>query len=228
MAAMMNAAATDAEMHAAMGMPELRAWGAADLLMLFVMWSVMMIAMMVPSAAPVMLLTMGTYRRRRNRARPLTLLFAAGYLAAWTGFSGLAAAAQMLLHQTAVLSAAMASRSAAVGGAILLAAGVYQWLPLKQACLTRCRSPLEFLTREWREGAGGAFVMGLRHGLFCVGCCWALMAMLFAAGVMNLLWVAAIAAFVFVEKLAPHGARVGRVAGVALIVWGGWLLARAV
>lgn len=220
----MHVAVTDAEMHAAMGMPEMRAWGGADLAMLFLMWAVMMAAMMLPSAAPVMLLVVGTYRRRGDRSRPLTALFAAGYLLAWTAFSGLAAVTQLLLHRAAVLSASMASQSAVVGGAILIVVGVYQWLPLKQACLTRCRSPLGFLTQEWREGAAGALVMGARHGLYCVGCCSALMAMLFVAGVMNLLWVAAIAAFVFLEKLAPYGARVGRVAGALLVVWGVWVL----
>lgn len=226
MAAMMGSAATDAEMHAAMGMPEMRAWGATDFIMLFLMWAVMMIGMMLPSAAPIILLVAGTYRRRGDRSRVLALPFVAGYLIAWTAFSAVAAVVQIFLHRTALLSPSMATSSVPLGGAILLMVGAYQWLPLKQACLTRCRSPLDFLTREWREGAAGALTMGLRHGLYCVGCCWALMAMLFAAGVMNLLWVAAIALFVLVEKLVPHGARVGRLAGAALIVWGGWVLTR--
>jgi predicted metal-binding membrane protein len=120
----------------------------------------------------------------------------------------------------------MAAHSAWLGGTIFLVAGAYQWLPIKNACLTHCRSPLGFLTREWREGRAGAFIMGSRHGLFCVGCCWALMALLFAAGVMNLFWVAAIAAFVLVEKLMRQGPRVGRLAGTLLIVWGAYVLAR--
>lgn len=153
MAAMMDVAVMDAEMHAAMGMPAMRDWGAADLVMLFLMWTVMMIAMMLPSAAPVMLLVVRTYRRRGHRSQALTALFTTGYLLAWTWFSALAACAQLVLHQSAVLSPAMASQSALAGGAILLASGVYQWLPLKQACLTRCRSPLRFLMQEWREGA---------------------------------------------------------------------------
>lgn len=237
MAAMMNAAAMDAEMHAAMGMPEMRAWGPTEFAMLFVMWAVMMIGMMLPSAAPIILLVAGTYRRRAasaeasapkgDRSRMLALPFVAGYLIAWTAFSAVAAMVQVILHRTALLSPSMATSSAFLSGAILLMVGAYQWLPLKQACLTRCRSPIDFLTREWREGAAGALTMGLRHGLYCVGCCWALMAMLFGAGVMNLLWVAAIALFVLVEKLVPHGARVGRLAGAALMLWGGWVLTRS-
>ncbi len=226
MAAMMKAAAADKQMHAAMGMPEMAAWGTAELIMLFLMWAVMMIAMMLPSAAPIILLVVSTYRRRGNRSRVLTLAFTSGYIAAWTAFSAVAAITQFVLHRAALLSPSMASNSAIAGGVILVLAGTYQWLPLKSACLTHCRSPLGFLMTEWREGANGGFIMGLRHGLFCVGCCWALMILLFAAGVMNLLWVAAIAVFVLVEKLAPQGARLGRVAGVLLAAWGGWILIR--
>ena len=226
MAVMMDAAAMDAEMPAAMGMPDMRAWGLADLLVLFLMWAVMMVGMMLPSAAPIILLVVVTYRRRGHQSRALTSMFASGYLAAWTAFSAAAALLQLVLHRAGLLSADMASRSVVLGGEILLAAGIYQWLPLKNACLTGCRSPIDFLTWEWREGAGGALVMGLRHGLYCVGCCWAFMLLLFAAGVMNLLWVAAIAIFVLVEKLTPHGAAVGRLAGALLVVWGAWVLTR--
>jgi predicted metal-binding membrane protein len=226
MAAMMNTAAADKAMHAAMGMPEMAAWGTAELVMLFLMWAVMMIAMMLPSAAPIILLVVGTYRRRGDRSRVLTLAFGSGYVLAWTAFSAAAALAQVMLHRAALLSSTMASNSAIVGGGILLCAGAYQWLPLKAACLTHCRTPLAFLTRHWREGAAGALGMGLRHGLYCVGCCWALMLLLFVTGVMNLVWVGAIAIFVLVEKLAPHGGRFGKVAGMLLIIWGGWVLVR--
>ena len=228
MADMMNAAAGDKAMHAAMGMPEMAAWGAAELVMLFVMWAVMMVAMMLPSAAPMILLVVGTYRRRGDRARFLTAAFASGYVVAWTVFSAAAALAQLALHRAALLSAEMVANSAIIGGAILVFAGVYQWLPLKAACLTHCRSPLAFLGAHWREGAGGALEMGLRHGLFCVGCCWALMLLLFAAGVMNLFWVAAITIFVLLEKLTPRGQAVSRAAGVALVAWGGWVLTSGV
>jgi predicted metal-binding membrane protein len=222
MAAMMNAASADKAMHAAMGMPEMAAWGAAELLMLFLMWTVMMVAMMLPSAAPTILLILSTYRRRGHRSRLLASAFGSGYLLAWTTFSAAAAITQLILHRAAVLTPGMASSSAILGGAILLLAGAYQWLPLKGACLTHCRSPLAFLSQHWREGSGGALVMGLRHGLFCVGCCWMLMLLLFAAGVMNLFWVAAIAIFVLVEKVAPHGAQVGRAAGLLLMGGGVW------
>jgi predicted metal-binding membrane protein len=192
------------------------------------MWSVMMVGMMLPSAAPVILLVVGAYRRRGGRGAQLcTIAFTVGYLAAWTGFSAAAALAQTALHAAALLSGAMASKSAVLAGGIFVVAGAYQWAPWKYACLSHCRSPLHFLSQEWREGALGAFRMGLRHGVFCVGCCWALMVILFAAGVMNLLWVAAIAAFVLVEKLLPGGPLVGRATGALLIAWGTYLMAAA-
>lgn len=224
MAAMMNAAAGERAMHAAMGMPEMAAWGPAELLMLFLMWAVMMTAMMLPSAAPLVLLVIGTYRRRGQSARLLTLAFGSGYLIAWTAFSAAAALLQFALHRAALLSPSMAATSALAGGAIFVAAGIYQWLPVKAACLMHCRSPLAFLGSHWRQGASGALAMGLHHGLFCIGCCWTLMLLLFAAGVMNLFWVGVIAAFVLVEKIARGGARIGRIAGVLLAAWGLWIL----
>jgi predicted metal-binding membrane protein len=225
MVASMGASAADKTMHAAMGMPEMAAWGWSEFVMLFLMWTVMMVAMMLPSAAPILLLVVATYRRRGIRATQLTTAFGAGYLLAWTGFSMAAAGTQLGLHRATVLSEDMAIHSTLIGGILLAAAGVYQWLPLKGACLTHCRSPLAFLANEWREGTVGALVMGSRHGVYCVGCCWALMALLFAAGVMNLFWVAVIALFVLIEKVAPRGAQVGRVAGVGLVAWGAWLVA---
>ena len=229
MAGGMHSAAMQAEMHAAMGMPEMGAWGVAEIGALFLMWAMMMIGMMVPSAAPVMLLVLGVYRRRSGgRARTSATLFMTGYLLAWIAFSAVAAAGQVLLHQAALLSPQMATRSALLAGLILVTAGVYQWLPIKNACLTHCRSPLDFLTRQWREGVTGALSMGLWHGLFCVGCCWALMALLFVIGVMNLMWVAVITAFVLVEKLTSQGPRLGRVAGALLVIWGTYLLTRSV
>jgi predicted metal-binding membrane protein len=152
-------------------------------------------------------------------------VFGAGYLAVWTGFSAVAGLSQWLLHRAALLSPAMASATPRLGGGLLIAAGVYQWLPLKGACLMHCRSPLGFFSHAWREGAAGALLMGLRHGLYCVGCCWLLMALLFMAGVMNLLWVAAIAGFVLVEKVVPGGRLLGKVAGALLVAWGTWALA---
>jgi predicted metal-binding membrane protein len=227
MAAAMNAAAADKAMHAAMGMADMAAWGAAEFVMLFLMWAVMMVAMMLPSATPIILLVLGTYRRRGSGSPLLTLAFGSGYVIVWIGFSAAAAAMQLMLHRAALLSAEMASSSAIVGAAVLLLAGVYQWLPLKAACLTHCRSPLAFLTEHWREGTAGAVGMGLRHGLYCVGCCWALMLLLFIVGVMNLIAVAAIAVFVLVEKIAPQGHLVGRLAGVVFTSWAAWLILRA-
>ncbi|MBI4463683.1 MAG: DUF2182 domain-containing protein [Acidobacteria bacterium] len=225
MAQGMAAASSEAEMHAAMGMVDTVNWGWGETVALFVMWAVMMAGMMLPSAAPIILMVVTVYRRRGGQqAGRGTAAFAGGYLAAWTGFSALAALVQTGLHAATLLSSAMASESAMLAGGIFFVAGIYQWLPFKNACLSHCRSPLQFLSQEWREGTGGAFLMGFRHGLFCLGCCWALMTLLFAAGVMNLLWVAAITAFVLAEKLLPRGLMFGRIAGVLLIAWGLHLL----
>jgi predicted metal-binding membrane protein len=211
---------------AGMTMPGMQAWPPVELLLLFLMWATMMVAMMLPSAAPTILLVASVLRRRREHASPAppTAVFVAGYLLVWTGFSGAAALAQWGLHQAALLSPAMASTSPVLDGILLLVAGVYQWLPVKAGCLHHCRSPLGFLGSHWREGSRGALVMGMRHGLHCLGCCWALMTLLFVAGVMNLLWVAAIAALVLVEKVVPAGPWVGRVAGLTLAGWGLWML----
>lgn len=211
-----------AEMGMGMAMPQMRAWEPADVLLLFVMWAVMMVAMMVPAAAPMILMFATTYRRRRERELPVigTGVFLAGYLVVWTAYAALASLAQWGLHRAALLSPAMASTSAVLGGGLLVVAGVFQWTPLKQACLARCRSPLAFLMSEWREGRLGALLMGLRHGAYCLGCCWLLMGLLFVAGVMNLAWVASIAAFVLVEKVIAGGERISRLGGVVLVVAG--------
>jgi predicted metal-binding membrane protein len=217
--------------HAAMGMvmPRMEPWSGVELLLLGVMWGVMMVAMMTPSATPMIVMFSAVNRRRAEQQGPVvrTGLFVLGYLAAWMAYSAVAAVAQWVLHGLAVLSPTMASTSPYLGGGLLLAAGIFQWTPLKRACLTSCRSPLGFLMTEWREGRMGAVVMGFRHGMYCVGCCWVLMALLFVAGVMNLLWVAAIAAFVLVEKVVPAGERVGRVAGVILALAGLAMMVRA-
>lgn len=209
----------------AMAMPGMPSAG-MGLGWLTLMWVVMMVAMMTPSAAPTILLFAGAMRRRRAQGAPAVsaAVFTLGYLLVWTAFSVVAAAAQWLLHRQALLSPAMASASPWLGGGLLVAAGVYQWLPLKAACLRHCRSPLAVFSHGWREGPWGTLRMGMWHGALCVGCCWLLMALLFVAGVMNLLWVAAIAGLVLVEKLLPGGAGAGRVAGVALACWGIWVL----
>ena len=212
----------------AMAMPQMTPWDLADFVLTFLMWAVMMVAMMVPSASP-MILTFATINRKRLLDEtPLirTGLFLVGYLLVWAGYSLLAALGQWGLHAAALITPAMAV-TPWLGGVLLVAAGIYQFTPLKDVCLSRCQSPFGFILTQWREGAAGALVMGLRHGAFCVGCCWVLMALLFVAGVMNLLWVAAIAAFVLLEKVAPLGRVVSRFAGAVLILWGAWLLARA-
>lgn len=177
---------------------------------------------MTPSAAPVVLGFAAVHRRRVVAGGPAvpTAVFVFGYLVVWTGFSFLATLAQTALHAAAVLSPAMATTSPLLSGGLLIAVGVFQWTPFKHACLARCRAPQPFLMREWRERWSGAVVMGMRHGLYCFGCCWAFMALLFVAGVMNLLWVAAIAATVLIEKALPGGDLVGRVAGGVLAVAG--------
>jgi len=210
-----------------MVMVDLQPWGPATVLLLFVMWAVMMVAMMVPSAAPMILAFLTVNQRRRAAARPFVpvTIFILGYLAVWTAFSAVATSAEWGLHQAAMLSTTMTTTSRALNGGLLIAAGVFQWTPLKRACLKGCRSPLSFLMSEWREGYAGAFVMGLQHGAYCVGCCWFLMALLFVAGVMNLLWVAVIALFVLAEKALPKGELLARVTGIALIIAGAAMIA---
>jgi len=148
------------------------------------------------------------------------LLFGLGYLIMWVGFSVVAAFAQWGLHEAALLSPKMATTSSVLGGAVLLLAGAYQLTPTKGACLRQCQSPLGFLMTNWREGARGALVMGLKHGKYCLGCCWALMCVLFVVGVMNLAWVAALTAFILIEKFGRSGSYVARLGGVAMIAAG--------
>lgn len=217
------------EMGIKMSMPQMQAWGAVDFVLMFVMWSVMMVAMMVPSATPMILMFAAINRKHREQQNPFvpTGVFLLGYLVAWVWYSALAAVSQWVLHATALLSPTMVSTSPILGGMLLLTAGIFQFTPLKYACLTRCRSPLGFLLNEWREGARGAFIMGLRNGNYCVVCCWALMSLMFVVGAMSLLWMALIAAFVMVEKVAPGGRWVSRISGILFIVWGTWMLSRA-
>lgn len=190
-----------------------------------VMWWVMMIAMMTPSAAPLILL----YRRvlRHHGAAEAdsvvpSVMLLAGYLTAWLAFSICAALLQKILQPTGLMSGMMLwSKSALLSAIVLVAAGIYQFLPFKRACLRQCRSPVNFLIAHWRPGAAGSFLLGMRHGAYCVGCCWLLMALLFVGGIMNLVWIAALSLFVFVEKILPGGEGVGRALGVVLIAWAG-------
>lgn len=201
------------------------AWSPADFTLAAVMWAVMMVAMMLPAATPMILLFAAVARRRPAAGAGeapwgRTVVFVLTYLAVWALFSVAAAAAQWTLQRAALLAGHTLVAAPAAGGLLLLAAGAYQLTPLKYACLSRCRSPLAFVMSEWRPGRRGAVVMGVRHGLYCLGCCWVLMALLFVGGVMNLLWVAAIAAFVLVEKIVPAGPLLSRATGLVLIVWG--------
>ena len=210
-----------------MGMAMDGPWGARDVFFTFAMWAVMMVGMMSPSAAPVLMLFSGMHAGRSQRRVPVAvLLFGLGYLTVWLGFSACAALGQWGLHEAALLSPTMSVSSSQLAGAILIAAGAYQLTPLKGGCLAQCQSPLGFLMSKWRDGAVGAFRMGLRHGLYCLGCCWALMVVLLAVGVMNLVWVGALTVFVFIEKLGRGGVRVAQIAGVVFVAWGMVLLSR--
>jgi predicted metal-binding membrane protein len=197
-------------------------WTAGHAAAAFVMWAVMMAAMMLPASAPMIAMVATINRSRRARAAPYapTAVFAAGYLAVWSAFGALATAAQWALEQTGLLDATMAGASPVFAGLVLLGAGLYQATPLKASCLSQCRSPLGFLTMNWREGLARAFALGARHGAFCVGCCWALMALMFAAGTMNLLGIAALTALVLAERLLPQGERLARAVGIALTLAG--------
>ncbi len=197
-------------------------WTLDHAIVMLVMWAVMMAAMMLPSAAPMILLyaTIARGRHARGERAAVSGIFILGYIAIWTAFSLGAVVLQFGLERAAMLSPMMETTSITLAGAVLIAAGIYQWTPLKQACLLRCRSPLEFVLTHWRNGARGAFVMGVQHGVYCVGCCWMLMLLIFVGGVMNLVWIAGLAIFVLVEKLAPAGHWIGRGAGVLLIGWG--------
>jgi len=192
----------------------------------FAMWWVMMLGMMLPSAAPMILTFAALQRRKRERDQPYvpTAMFVAGYLVVWGVFSLAATTAQWALQQGALLSPMLALTSPLAGGVLFILAGIYQLTPLKNACLRQCRSPFAFVLNHWRDGRYGALRMGASHGIYCLGCCWVLMALLFAVGVMNLIGVAAIAALVFVEKLLRGGVWVGRASGGAMAVFGAWLL----
>lgn len=205
-------------------------WSLGYGLVVFAMWAVMMVAMMLPSAAPVTLLVAGIARKRAAAGRAFgtgTALFVIGYLAVWFAFAAVATLLQWGLDEAGLLSDTMALADRVIAGIVLLIAGVYQWTPLKDACLRHCRSPIEFLLFHWREGRIGALQSGLGHGAYCLGCCWMLMALLFVGGIMNLVWIAAIALLVLIEKSLPRSGWVGRTMGVVLVVWGAVTLAMA-
>jgi len=214
------------QMSGSMAMPNLGSWEWADFAFMLIMWATMMVAMMLPSATPMILLFGKINGKRKSEQRPFApaMAFVAGYLIVWVGFSVFATALNWALHAGDQLSSMMGHTPPIVGGAILVAAGVFQWTPLKAACLEHCRSPIGFLMAHWREGTVGAMKMGLHHGSYCLGCCWMLMMLLFVLGVMNLLWVAVLTVVVLVEKVLPGGMWLSRILGGFLVIWGGWLL----
>jgi predicted metal-binding membrane protein len=215
----------DAEM---ITQPDIDSWTPAEFMFMAVMWSVMMVGMMTPSAAPMILLyaCVGRHASERAKMLPAVFWFVAGYLSAWIGFSLIATSLQWALTQLQLLTSMMATADAKLGGAILIAAGAYQLTPVKSACLKNRQAPLWFIQRHggFRREPLGALRIGLVHGLYCIGCCWTLMALLFVGGVMNLLWIAGLALLALAEKMLPTGRLLSRTSGVALIAWGGWLV----
>lgn len=206
-------------------MPRMDNWNGVDVLLVFVMWAIMMAAMMLPSAVPMLLLLAKAHQVRYapRRANVATGVFGLGYIAAWVGFSLLATLVQWGLLTARLVSPMMDSLSPVFSSVLLLAAGVYQFTPFKHACLSRCRSPLSVLLTEWRDGMQGAFFMGLRQGAYCTGCCWLLMALLFTFGVMNLVWIAALSLVVLLEKLLQRPRWFSYSMGAILLGWGVWL-----
>ena len=203
-------------------MPMTPAWTATDFILLFLMWFVMMIAMMTPSVAPLILIFAVVNRKRKEQQNPFvpTGYLFAGYFFIWAAFSLLATSLQWLLQHISLLTPEMRITSKILGGSILIVAGIFQFTPLKKTCLNYCRTPIDFIHRSWKEGKTGAISMGIENGIYCVGCCWTLMVLLFVSGIMNLLWVALIAFFVLIEKVSANARWVSPVAGAALIIYG--------
>jgi predicted metal-binding membrane protein len=197
-------------------------WTPAYAALIFAMWWVMMAAMMLPGAAPALLLFARVNRKDKSAGAPLlpTALFALGYLLVWGGFGAAATALQWSLESARLLSPMLQTTNRWLGAGILIAAGLWQLTPLKAVCLRHCRTPLGFLIGSWRAGRLGALRMGLEHGAYCLGCCWFLMALLFFGGIMNLYWIAGLALYVLLEKTIAHGHWLGRIAGIALVAWG--------
>jgi predicted metal-binding membrane protein len=228
----MSALPTAMPMNSPIAVLQPTPWTVGYLLVMFVMWWLMMVAMMLPSAAPMILLFAALTRNRREAGAPYmqTGLFGVGYLVVWGGFSALAVTLQWQLDRIAMLSPMMLTTSLVLGAVLLIGAGVWQFTPMKHACLRHCRSPVQFLTRYWQTGRVGAFNLGIRHGVYCLGCCWMMMLLLFYGGIMNIYWIAALSILVLVEKIAPSPLRhvVTGLIGVTLIIWGGVLLAGVV
>ena len=220
--------AMDQDMDSMADMDLAMVWTPATFALTLAMWWIMMLGMMVPSAAPMIVTfaTMNRSKRARGQNFVPTAVFASGYLIAWGGFSLGATVTQWALDRLALLSPMLSTTSPILDGSLFILAGLYQFTPLKQACLRNCRSPFAFVLNHWQDGWAGALWMGMEHGAWCLGCCWVLMAILFVVGVMNLLWVAGLAVFVFAEKLLPGGVWIGRAGGVAILGIGVYLLTR--
>jgi predicted metal-binding membrane protein len=219
----MSMGMTDRSMaHSMTSMVQTQTWTAAEFGLILGMWAVMMVAMMVPTATPMTLVYSAVARKAAREDQPVapTSVFVAGYLAVWGGFSLAATAAQWGLDHLALLSPTMVSVSPMLGGALLVGAGIYELTPLKRACLAHCRAPAYFISKHWRGEVSGAFRMGVALGSYCLGCCWILMGLLFVGGVMNLLWIAVIALFILLEKMAPFAETGGRVVGAVMILIG--------
>jgi predicted metal-binding membrane protein len=208
--------------------PAATPWSAVEFAFVFVMWAVMMVGMMAPSAAPMILMYARVGRQGKIAGKPLaaTGWFATGYFLAWAGFSLAATLVQWVLEREALLDARMASTNILLGAVVLIAAGIYQWTPIKNACLTQCQTPFRFLMSHggFRSNVSGCLHLGLLHGTYCVGCCWVLMALLFVVGVMNVLWIALLALLILLEKLTPWGWWVARIAGAMCIAAGAWMV----
>ena len=201
---------------------KLYAWTPRDFFFTFLMWVVMMMAMMIPSASPMILMFTSVNHKRREKENHFvpTWIFLFGYIAVWTGFSVAATFTQWYLHKKALLSPMMVTTSPIFGGILLIAAGIFQLTPLKNRCLSFCQNPFGFLMKDWREGKWGALLMGLKHGVFCTGCCWALMILLFVMGVMNIFWIGVISILVLLEKISPKDWPSSHISGILLILWG--------
>jgi predicted metal-binding membrane protein len=212
-------------------MPAEAPWTPIEFAYVFAMWAVMMIGMMTPSATPMILIYARVGRQAASQQQPFaaTSWFAGGYLLSWTGFAFAATVSQWGIERLGWLTTDMTLANDIVGGIVLIAVGLYQWTPLKDVCLRQCQAPLQFIQRHggFRSDVGGSLALGLRHGAYCIGCCWVLMALLFIGGVMNVLWIAVITIFVLLEKLVPAGRVISRVAGVGFLAAGAWLIAHA-
>jgi len=207
------------DMQSPLAMPMTSAWAGRDVVLMWTMWAVMMAGMMLPSAAPMVTAYATTVRSANAGLHGSTPLFVVGYLATWSGFAAVATLGQWALHDAALVNAMGTSTNRWFGGVVLVGAGVYQFTGVKDVCVGKCRAPLGFLLTSWRDGRSGALAMGVHHGTLCIGCCWALMGLLFVLGVMNLWWIALVAAVVLLEKFVP-GDLLTRLLGVGLIAWG--------